>query len=777
MEQQIELKQRLLGMAHDKYKGLQGYSKVIRFGLGWVLRSLPLMAALLLGQQAWAAPQACAAGEMAQTFSFPAGIWTNGSLGPLVSPVATGGNTTNFTVSITPNPAVPQSNAGVGGFPGPYPRQWTFGNVPFTVFAASDSTPAGTTIATFNLGFNRQVNKLSFTAVDISSDNPLGGAQMYRDFATFAANNGTALLPTAITSGNGPGGYHVINLGAGTAEAADPLAGPFLGTRGTANPCGTNINTFCNVAVDFSQSGITSASLTYAQSSAFVGTEFQFVGLNDISWCLPPSTVTITAVSNGGVGPFTYTGGNGYPGETLTTTAPATGAPGTTQTLTTSATGTTITETIPTGYTLTGVNCTGLGAGGTATPNLAAGSVTLDVAATTAGSNIACTFTNTATPPTVTVSTITNGGTVGVPYTGTNGVTNFTNTTVTPGVAVTGPIQSLTTASSSTVVTEAIPPGYVLTGATCTGLGTGGTATPNLAAGTVTLDAAATAAGSNIACTFTNAKLPTVTVSTVSNGGTGGFPYTGTNGVNNFTNTTVTAGTPVTGPVQTLTAVGTSTVVTESIPPGFVLTGATCTGLGAGGTATPNLAAGTVTLDAAATAAGSNIACTFTHNRLPTVTVSTITNGGTAGVPYTGTNGVNNFTNTTVTSGVPVTGPVQTLTTSGTSTVVSETIPPGFTLTGATCTGLTPGGTATPNLATGTITLDAVATAGSPNIACTFTHSAPATVAINVISNGGVGPFGFTGTNGVTNQTLTTVTPGTGVQGPVQSVTTVGSVT
>ncbi|MGQ5525717.1 prealbumin-like fold domain-containing protein, partial [Chitinimonas sp. PSY-7] len=148
---------------------------------------------------------------------------------------------------------------------------------------------------------------------------------------------------------------------------------------------------------------------------------------------------------------------------------------------------------------------------------------------------------------------------------------------------------------------------------------------------------------------------------------------------------------------------------------------ATCTGLGAGGTATPNLAAGTVTLDAAATAAGSNIACTFTHNRLPTVTVSTITNGGTAGVPYTGTNGVNNFTNTTVTSGVPVTGPVQTLTTSGTSTVVSETIPPGFTLTGATCTGLTPGGTATPNLATGTITLDAVATAGSPNIACTFT--------------------------------------------------------
>ncbi|MGQ5525747.1 prealbumin-like fold domain-containing protein, partial [Chitinimonas sp. PSY-7] len=96
---------------------------------------------------------------------------------------------------------------------------------------------------------------------------------------------------------------------------------------------------------------------------------------------------------------------------------------------------------------------------------------------------------------------------------------------------------------------------------------------------------------------------------------------------------------------------------------------------------------------------------------------------------------------------------------------------------GATCTGLTPGGTATPNLATGTITLDAVATAGSPNIACTFTHSAPATVAINVISNGGVGPFGFTGTNGVTNQTLTTVTPGTGVQGPVQSVTTVGSVT
>ena len=96
---------------------------------------------------------------------------------------------------------------------------------------------------------------------------------------------------------------------------------------------------------------------------------------------------------------------------------------------------------------------------------------------------------------------------------------------------MTGTTQTLTAAGFSTSITESAPPvGYTLTGISCTGLGSGGTATNNLVTRTVTLDAAATAAGSAIACTFTNSKLPTVAVTKISNGGTGTFTFTGTNG-------------------------------------------------------------------------------------------------------------------------------------------------------------------------------------------------------------------------------------------------------
>ncbi|PHV09486.1 prealbumin-like fold domain-containing protein, partial [Chitinimonas sp. BJB300] len=323
------------------------------------------------------------------------------------------------------------------------------------------------------------------------------------------------------------------------------------------------------------------------------------------------------------------------------------------------------------------------------------------------------------------------------------------------GVPVVGPVQTLTTAGTSTVVTETIPPGFTLTAATCTGLGAGGTATPNLAAGTVTLDALATAAGSNIACTYTHTKLPTLTVSTISNGGTGDFPYSGTNGVTNFTNTTVTPGTPVVGPVQTLTTAGTSTVVTETVPPGFILTAATCTGLSPGGTATPNLAAGTITLDAAATTGSPNLACTFTHSRQTTVSVNVVSNGGIGPFSFTGTNGVTNQILTTLNPGTNVAGPVQAVTTIGGVTTITETVPPGFILTAINCTGLGAGGVATPNLAAGTVTLDAAATASGAAAVCTFTNVQAGPPIMRVAKTG---PASFTaGSTGTYNVTLSNI--------------------
>lgn len=105
-----------------------------------------------------------------------------------------------------------------------------------------------------------------------------------------------------------------------------------------------------------------------------------------------------------------------------------------------------------------------------------------------------------------------------------------------------------------------------------------------------------------------------VTIRKISLGGVDSFGFTGTNGVVAQTLTTTTAGTPVSGTVQALTAAGTVTTITESTSPAtYRVTDISCTGFGAGGTATPDLANRTVTLDAAATGAGANIVCTFTN--------------------------------------------------------------------------------------------------------------------------------------------------------------------
>ena len=130
------------------------------------------------------------------------------------------------------------------------------------------------------------------------------------------------------------------------------------------------------------------------------------------------------------------------------------------------------------------------------------------------------------------------------------------------------------------------------------------------------LDAAATAPANDVACTFTNTRLPTLTVTKVSEGGVGTFNFSGDNGFGSDAITTVTPGSGVAGTTKTLTAASTVTVITETIPAGYILTAASCTGIG-GGTATPNLAAGTITLDAAATNAANDIGCSFTNSTVP----------------------------------------------------------------------------------------------------------------------------------------------------------------
>lgn len=111
----------------------------------------------------------------------------------------------------------------------------------------------------------------------------------------------------------------------------------------------------------------------------------------------------------------------------------------------------------------------------------------------------------------------------------------------------------------------------------------------------------------------------TLKLTKISNGKAGTFSFAGTNGFPTENLTTTAAGSTGQASVtHTLTATNTQTVVTENAAAGFRLGNISCTGLGSGGNATTAIAGngangGSVTLDAAATTWGSNIACTFTN--------------------------------------------------------------------------------------------------------------------------------------------------------------------
>jgi trimeric autotransporter adhesin len=141
-----------------------------------------------------------------------------------------------------------------------------------------------------------------------------------------------------------------------------------------------------------------------------------------------------------------------------------------------------------------------------------------------------------------------------------------------------------------------------------------------------------------ITCTITNTKLPTLTLTKISNGGVGEFSFAGVapdaNGWTSQTITTVTSGVGVVGATQTLAAASTATTIKEAIPVGYYVTAITCAGLGSGGSYTPTLSTGTLAFNAAATAPGSNITCTF-NNGIPSFTVAKAVSAASVSTPST----------------------------------------------------------------------------------------------------------------------------------------------
>lgn len=220
---------------------------------------------------------------------------------------------------------------------------------------------------------------------------------------------------------------------------------------------------------------------------------------------------------------------------------------------------------------------------------------------------------------TVTVNKVTSGA-VGGPFTFTSNNTADAFTAVTTdavGTPKTAGFVKLT-AAAPTTVTEAAVAGFALTDITCTGLGAGGSQTSTInaggAGGKVVLDSLAVNSA-NVVCTFTNAKLPTLTLTKTSNGGAGGFTFTGDNGWTSQTITTAAAGTGVSGATQVLGAANTVTTITESAATGYVVTDMICTGIGAANNATYDLVNRSITLSAAATTVGAAISCSVTNTK------------------------------------------------------------------------------------------------------------------------------------------------------------------
>ncbi len=392
-------------------------------------------------------------------------------------------------------------------------------------------------------------------------------------------------------------------------------------------------------------SGISgSANVTNASvpSGTYALSETALAGYTASSWSctagsLSGSNLTLTAgqtatctINNNDTGPFltlvkTVTNDNGGTATTssftLTATGPVTisgtsGSVAVTNAVVNAGTYA-LTETGPAGYAAGSWSCAG---GSQSGSNITAA----------LGQNITCTINNNDIAPRLTlVKTVTDtsGGASTVP--------SFTLVATGPvtisGITGAGTVTNAAINAGSYVLSESGPAGYTAGSWSCTA--------GSLSGSTLSLALAQTAT-----CTINNIRLPTLTIAKVSTGATGSFDFTGTNGVPNQTITTSTVGVAVNGSAATLTAAGSATNVSETPGATWMLTSANCTGMGTGGTAT--LSGNTLSLNAAATAAGRSITCTFTNAKLiPSLSIVKVANtggpvnaGNVVGYTYTVTN-------------------------------------------------------------------------------------------------------------------------------------------
>ncbi|MBL8789372.1 MAG: hypothetical protein JNM45_02675 [Rhizobiales bacterium] len=311
-------------------------------------------------------------------------------------------------------------------------------------------------------------------------------------------------------------------------------------------------------------------------------------------------------------------------------------------------------------------------------------------------------------------------------------------TTATAGTAVNGSFTRLWNINTNTAIDETGAAGWLITTtpATCTDSNSAASGNPAsftaaVSGYTITLAAANVRAGAVITCAVVNDKRPTIQIVKQSVGGSGSFSFSGTNGVTPTSLNTASSN-PASSAVFTLTAASTTTTVTETIPSGWQLASANCTGMGSGGTAT--LAGNVLTLNAAATAATANIVCTFTNNRIPVVRVQKITTGG-AGGPFSFTTAnlagtPSPITTASAGTATPAAPSAINVTTVATAVSISETVSLAWVRGGVTCTDANASVTGNPTpVATGSggaVVIAAARVVHGADITCVFTNAAAA---------------------------------------------------
>ncbi len=374
-----------------------------------------------------------------------------------------------------------------------------------------------------------------------------------------------------------------------------------------------------------------------------------------------------------------------------------------------------------------------------------------------------------------------NGGVGGFTFTGNNGWSSQTITTITSGVGVAGATQILTGASTATTITESAPPaGFALTAVSCSGLGAGGTATVNLSTRSVLLDAAATAPGSAIACTFTNTRA-LVRVQKTTLGGFGGpFAFARTNlaAITNITTTAEATATPASPSALNVTTVGTAVTITETPIAGYALTAASCTDANSAVTGNVGVIgsfSGNVLDNSGGQRSGRiGFVPAFSPHAAAWCACRKITMGGFAGPVTLHARPIWRARRLVLRRHRGRCGPVApaaiTVTTVGTAVTLTETVASGYALTAASCTdansAVTGNVARVGTLAGNVLTIPAADVRAGSDYTCTFTNTRLPTITLTKISNGAVGGFTFNGDNGFgAAQTITTVTSGVGVAG------------